>query len=326
MNSTCYRSLLADLVFPSSLLGHNLMVLEMLGPNLDELMLRCGGVFSVRTVALIGLQLMDRIEFLHSHGILYRDIKGENLLIGLFDHHNRVYLVDFGLCKNVLKEDGVNYTPVGTPRYMSLRTHEGKASTYRDDVESIGYLLIYFCLGRLPWQGLPAASTNSKIAIIAQKKMATSLEELCKGLPVQLIYYFEAARKLEFNEFPNYNYFRQLLRIICKNFNADGDRYLYDWQRPGIKLTVFPKISQPTAISQKHDVMEQNVVDLRPASREWRSAFAGRPHGDGVASSSRKMRKGSLGVLADAVGSTSSSLFSQPRQTSLLSKKKFTRF
>ena len=209
-------------------------------------------------------------------------------------------------------------------RYMSLRTHEGRASTYRDDIESIGYLLIYFCRGRLQWQGLPAASTDSKIAMIAEKKISTSLEELCKGYPVQLIHYLEAARKLEFNEFPNYNYFRQLLRVIYKNCNPDGDRYLYDWQRPGVKLTVFPKITTPTAMSQKHNVVEQNVVDLRPTSRAWKSAFSGRPHGDS-ASTNRKMRKGSLGVLADVVGSTSSSLLSQPRQTSLLTKKKFTR-
>jgi serine/threonine protein kinase len=102
----------------TALASHNVMVLDMLGPTLEELLQRVGGVFSTRTVALIGLQLMDRMEFLHDRGILYRDIKGENLLIGLFDHHNRVYLVDFGLCKHVLKEDGTQYTPVGTPRLV----------------------------------------------------------------------------------------------------------------------------------------------------------------------------------------------------------------
>ncbi|OQV25806.1 Casein kinase I-like protein 1 [Hypsibius exemplaris] len=244
--------------------SQNVMVLDMLGPTLEELMLRVGGVFSVRTVALIGLQLMDRMEFLHKNGILYRDTKGENLLIGLFDHHNRIYLVDFGLCKRVMKEDGNHYTPVGTPRYMSLRTHDGRAASYRDDVESVGYLLVYFALGRLPWQGLPAASTDTKISMIRDRKNTTSLPELCAGLPVQLMEYLQSARNLRFNEFPNYHYFRGLLRGVLRSCACEaGDRHTFDWQKPGIKLTVLPKVNQPTAISQKHEVFEQSVVDLR---------------------------------------------------------------
>lgn len=98
--------------------NQHVMILDMLGPTLDDLLQRVGGTFTKKTMALIGLQLMDRLEFLHSRNILYRDIKGENLLIGLYDHHNRVYIVDFGLCRYTYKEDGFGYTPVGTPRYV----------------------------------------------------------------------------------------------------------------------------------------------------------------------------------------------------------------
>ncbi|XP_055330960.1 casein kinase I-like [Paramacrobiotus metropolitanus] len=249
----------------------NVIVLDMLGPTLDDLLTRVGGTFSKKTMALIGLQLMDRLEFLHSRNILYRDVKGENLLIGLYDHHNRIHIVDFGLCRHAFKEDGQGYTPVGTPRYMSLATHAGRASTYRDDVESVGYLLVYFVLGRLPWQGMPAASTDTKIAMIANKKMNTSLKELCNGIAPQMREYLQAARQLEFNQFPDYGYFRGLLKTILKTSVNDNERF-FDWQKPGIKLTVSPKHTYPTALSVKHDVDEQNVVDLRVPTREISAA------------------------------------------------------
>ena len=91
------------------------MILDMLGPTLNHLKERFGK-FSVSTVALIGIQLMDRMEFLHGKDILYRDIKGENLLIGLYNHRNRVHIVDFGLSRKVFTKDDGNHTPVGTPR------------------------------------------------------------------------------------------------------------------------------------------------------------------------------------------------------------------
>ena len=183
-------------------------------------------------------------------------------------------------------------------RYMSLRTHEGRASSYRDDVESVGYLLIYFALGRLPWQGLPVASTDTKISMIRDRKNAITVPELCYNLPPQMADYIQAARSLQFNQFPNYNYFRSLLRGILRTFASENDRCLFDWQRPGVKLTVLPKVNHPTAASMKHDVFEQGVVDLRQPLREAPSVGRGFEF-------PRRTKKQTSGTTANAKGSLS---------------------
>lgn len=56
----------------------------------------------------------------------------------------------------------------------------------RDDLESLGYVLMYFNLGSLPWQGLKAATKRQKYERISEKKMSTPIEVLCKGYPCRL--------------------------------------------------------------------------------------------------------------------------------------------
>lgn len=121
------------------------------GPNLQELFERCGKKFTTHCVALIALQLLDRFELLHSEQILYRDVKGENFLIGYpgSRSQNTIHLVDFGLAREWSADQYERRSPAGTPRYMSLRTHMGKQPSYRDDLESLSFLFIYFAKGKV---------------------------------------------------------------------------------------------------------------------------------------------------------------------------------
>jgi serine/threonine protein kinase len=166
----------------------NFMIMEFLGPALSELFQFKNKQFSLTTVLLIGIQMLQRIEFIHEKGFIHRDIKPENFVLGLNEKSNTVYLIDYGLSKRYKDKNTGQHIPyrenrhlTGTARYASLNAHVGIEQSRRDDLESIGYVLIYFLVGRLPWQ---SKFEKSKLPQkIMEKKLVTPPEVLCKKLP-----------------------------------------------------------------------------------------------------------------------------------------------
>eukprot|EP00835_Amoeboradix_gromovi_P001573 NODE_74_length_23402_cov_1.166974.p6 type:complete len:307 gc:universal NODE_74_length_23402_cov_1.166974:3068-3988(+) len=214
---------------------YNAMVIDLLGPSLEDLFNYCNRKFSLKTVLLLADQMISRVEYIHSKNFIHRDIKPDNFLMGLGRRANLVNLIDFGLAKkyrdprthlHIPYRENKNLT--GTARYASINTHLGVEQARRDDMESLGYMMMYFCRGSLPWQGLKAATKKQKYDRIMEKKMTTPTEVLCRGFPKEFTVYLNYCKGLRFDDRPDYAYLRRLFRelFIKEGFSYD---YIFDW-------------------------------------------------------------------------------------------------
>lgn len=215
--------------------NYNVLVMDLLGPSLEDLFNFCSRKFSMKTVLMLADQMIGRIEYVHGKNFIHRDVKPDNFLMGIGRHCNKVFLVDFGLAKkyrdsrtriHIAYREDKNLT--GTARYASINAHLGIEQSRRDDMESLGYVLMYFNKGSLPWQGLKAYTKKQKYEKISEKKMSTPIETLCKDFPDEFAMYLNYCRGLRFEESPDYVYLRTLFRTRFRNLNHQYD-YVFDW-------------------------------------------------------------------------------------------------
>jgi len=208
---------------------YNIMVLDILGPSVSDLYSFCNKSFSLRTVCQIAIQILTRLEAIHSRGIIHRDIKPDNFLIGVKDQVNVLYLIDFGLAKEFminghhLPEEYKKGSMTGTARYGSLNAHRKISLSRRDDLESLAYVLIQWATPK----GLPWASVERKDDVF-RFKLGISIQKLCAGGPAELQEYFKLVRQLEYEEQPNYEKFRNL---FTRRLKALGGPREFDWTR-----------------------------------------------------------------------------------------------
>uniref|UniRef100_A0A1I8IAX7 Casein kinase I isoform alpha n=2 Tax=Macrostomum lignano TaxID=282301 RepID=A0A1I8IAX7_9PLAT len=214
---------------------YNVLVMDLLGPSLEDLFSFCSRRFTMKTVLMLADQMINRIEYVHNKNFIHRDIKPDNFLMGIGRHCNKVFIIDFGLAKKFRDSRSGKHIPyredknlTGTARYASINAHLGIEQSRRDDMEALGYVLMYFNRGSLPWQGLQANTKKQKYQKISEKKMSTPVESLCKGFPAEFTMYLNYCRGLRFEEAPDYMYLRQLFRILFRTLNHQFD-YTFDW-------------------------------------------------------------------------------------------------
>ena len=215
-----------------------ILIMELLGPSLDSILNSLpDNKMSIRCVCNIAYQMISIFENIHNNDIIHRDIKPANINIGIGDNSKFLYLIDFGLCKKYRSSKTKKHYPyvqgkdlIGNVRYSSLNALEGKSQSRRDDLESLGYVLIYLCLGKLPWQGKISNSKEDKYYKIREIKKNITPAKLCETLPKQFETYMKYVKNLKYEENPNYSYLKGLFLNVLKNNNQEFD-YYYDWDQ-----------------------------------------------------------------------------------------------
>ncbi|KAL3319708.1 serine/threonine protein kinase [Cichlidogyrus casuarinus] len=232
---------------------HFALVMELLGPSLEDLFNFCDRQFSLKTVLLLADQMIRRVSVVHKCNFIHRDIKPDNFLMGVGRNCNVVFLVDYGLAKKYADRGSNRHMPyrdkktlTGTARYASINAHAGIEVSRRDDMESLAYVWIYFLKGQLPWQGTKVSLLNSFIPFIDlellrcgntkhqkyeqiyEKKVSTTLPVLCQGLPKEIEDYLTYCRSLRFEQCPSYEYWLRKFTDLFKR-QAFKEDWVFDW-------------------------------------------------------------------------------------------------
>ncbi|KAK2958441.1 putative Casein kinase 1 [Blattamonas nauphoetae] len=216
--------------------AHNVMVMDLLDKSLEDIMTsKKGNKFGLKTTIMLADQMICRMEYLHSHDYIHRDIKPDNFLMGRQKKKGILYMIDLGLAKRYRDASTHQHIPyredkglTGTVRYASINAHRGIEQSRRDDLESIGYVLLYFMRGNLPWQGLKIDNRTQKFKAICEMKMTIPIETLCKDIPREFGLFLKYAKELPFDAKPDYFYLRRLFRslFLKSGFTLD---FVYDW-------------------------------------------------------------------------------------------------
>lgn len=244
---------------------YNAMVMDLLGQNLEDLYNYCAKNFSLKTILMITIQMIERLKHVHDNHYIHRDIKPENFLIGKDTTAKTIYLLDFGLAKRYRDEYTHIHIPLkenrnltGTARYASCNAHNGLEQSRRDDMESIAYVILYFFRKKLPWQGLKCKDKNEKHAKIKEMKMSITPEKLFEGLPKEFADYLTMVKKLGFEDEPAYKSYIQMFNKLFKAKEFEMD-YIYDWVTVKNNTNVLKDASliQSEEVSQKREEVKK---------------------------------------------------------------------
>ncbi|KAH9987845.1 casein kinase 1, delta [Xylariaceae sp. FL0662B] len=230
--------------------NYKILILELLGPSLEDLFNYCGRRFSLKTILLLADQIILRVKRIHRH-FLHHDIKPENFLLGTGKMGNTLYTIDFGLARTFSDEETDEGLPFGgTGNFASINNHNGQEQSWGDDLECVGYMFVYFARGYLLWEGMERD-------LVKEQKINLSGKELCRGiLPDEFADFIDYTRSLGFGKKPDYRYLRNLFRRRFKSEGFNNDN-VFDWTRE--------------RFNELHEQASQwtKLTAASPAAREW---------------------------------------------------------
>ena len=216
--------------------NYSIMIMELLGKSLEILMRETDEKkFSLKTIGLLGIEILPIFKFIHEKSIIHRDIKPDNISVGI-DDPCQIYFLDFGLAKKYRSSKTKIHNPMtkhpkltGTARYASINALAGWEQSRRDDLESFGYVLAYLLKGGLPWMGVHARNKEEKYSKILNIKREVETETLLKNGPQELIDYLNYCKHMQYEQDPDYPYLIGLfVDLIIKTLKENID-YRYDW-------------------------------------------------------------------------------------------------
>ena len=213
---------------------YNILIQTLLGKSINKIFIKNNYRFPMKDCCMIGIQLLERLEYIHSKFIIHRDVKPDNFLIGNPDKEY-IYIIDFGLAKKFMSSRTgkhakfvINKKWSGTSRFASANSLRGVAQSRRDDLESLCYLLLYLMKGNLPWDNVYGINENEEILLIYKIKKYMKPELLFMNLPKETAEFFNYCKKLEFEQKPDYNYLKNLLLNIL-NFSQEKNDLKFCW-------------------------------------------------------------------------------------------------
>ena len=256
-------------------LNFNILVMELMGKSLEEIFESLTKKkMSVNCVAKIGIQMIEILEYIHKKHIIHRDIKPDNFVMGRGDKSKYVYLLDFGLAKKYRSSTTLKHYRMtkkknltGTARYASINALNGLTQSRRDDLEAVGYVLMYFLRGKLPWQGLRVKNKEDRYHKIMEIKQETSPSLLCHGFPKEFKKYVEYTRNLEYEQDPDYEMLKNLFKTVLYNNKVNKDNFfVYDWDIENKNLNTITtsntsnKEEKNFCNKYKYDILDTNKI------------------------------------------------------------------
>lgn len=225
----------AELFHFGNIKSGTVLVMELLGRSLADSVEAADGKLDTKSTVLVAEQVLCRIEYLHSKGVIHRDVKPENFMWGRDRKVHHLYLIDFGLVGRYWSKN--QHVPmrshqglVGTARYTSINVHKGFSQSRRDDCEAIAHMLAFCLRGRLPWSGLKVKDDRDRNKMIGEVKAATDIDELFEGFPSEFPSYLGYCRRLEYSARPDYEQMLYMFSKLRKRLGVVEDHHL-SWLR-----------------------------------------------------------------------------------------------
>lgn len=194
------------------------LIMDLLGCNIEKLMSKKKKL-SLKSVIYLAIKMIDIIKYIHSCGYIHRDIKPDNFVLGYQDKY-KLFCIDYGLAKKYLKRNGehIDFTErskfCGTARYASIAAHKNYEQSRKDDLESIGYILVYLYKGSLPWQSINHKEKHERYRLIGEKKEEITEEELCSSMPREFCIFLKYVKNLDFDEKPHYSALKKMFQKL----------------------------------------------------------------------------------------------------------------
>lgn len=211
---------------------YRFMILPKYGDDLRKLFQRYGFFPNKRSVYLIAIQMLDALEYIHQHGYVHSDIKAGNILLesskslkvkrtskGYYPVIDKLYLIDYGLAAKYIQSnkhkpynEASRKAHQGTLFYTCIDAHKGVAQSRRGDLQNLGFCLLEWLTGSLPWKKKAVKEKVKKSKEVFMSRLSRLNDEYLRT-------YFRYVGSMRYEEKPNYEELRNLFNMAVKGID-----------------------------------------------------------------------------------------------------------